>query len=127
MALLAFSDSPALPLERDRQLDLLCGQVGPRLLAHFHVGIRITSGTKPVPTSNCPTGSSYGRIETLAVEGEKKIEPVTNRLPVASPLIRLPHNRSVRKENDLRTRHSRSLFVKAEGILQEISIFYRTL
>jgi len=39
------SDSAALPLERDSLLDLLRGYVGPILLEHFHVSIRITSGT----------------------------------------------------------------------------------
>jgi hypothetical protein len=46
MALFAFSDFPALPLERDRLLDLLRGRVGPILQAPFHVSIRITSGTE---------------------------------------------------------------------------------
>ena len=45
MALLGFSDFAALPHERDRLLDLLRGQVGPILQAHFHVSVRITSGT----------------------------------------------------------------------------------
>src|SRR5438477_12402966 len=40
-----FSDAVALPLERDRLLDLLCSHVRPILLKHFHVSIRITSGT----------------------------------------------------------------------------------
>jgi hypothetical protein len=40
------SDSTAFLLERDRLLDLLGGQVGPTLQAHFHVSIRITSGTE---------------------------------------------------------------------------------
>jgi hypothetical protein len=35
MALLAFSDSPALPLERDRLLDPFRGRVGPILQAHY--------------------------------------------------------------------------------------------
>lgn|ERR1017187_1430711 len=34
------SNTPALPLERDRLLDLLCGHVWPTLLKHFHVCIR---------------------------------------------------------------------------------------
>ena len=46
MALLGFSDFAALPLERDRLLDLLRGQVGLILQAPFHVSIRLTSGTE---------------------------------------------------------------------------------
>jgi hypothetical protein len=48
MALLGFSDFAALPLERDRLLDLLCGYVGLTIPEHFHESIRITSGTELV-------------------------------------------------------------------------------
>ena len=44
VVLVVFQLSRALPLERGRLLDLLCGRLRPPIPEHFQVSVRITSG-----------------------------------------------------------------------------------